>query len=222
MCRSLAINPNISRRPLPGDPMPPPPQPGQTTGPDDVKFEPDQGCIKNPLVIFIGGFADVATKNVCGWALEYQNNHHTYQDVYYREHSQANSVKRLVELYKQSGQKTAVIGHSWGGCTAARDVALKTTSEIDLLVTLDPVSCRKPNVSAKPANIKQYINIYIDYSIAKSDQANTIARVGGPWESVNWADSNHNIIRDTNIQFTHAYSWEMFEKYALQITEAIK
>lgn len=222
MCRSLAINPNISRRPLPGEPMPPPPQPGQTTGPDDVKFEPDQGCIKKPLVVFIGGFGDVATENVAGWALRYQQAYYTYQDVYYREHGQANSVKRLVEIYKQAGQKVAVIGHSWGGCTAVRDVSLKTTSDIDLLVTLDPVSCSKPKVTTKPANINLYINVFIDYNIAKSDPSNSIARTGGPWQFVNWADSNHNIIRDTNIQFTHADSWEMFSRYALQKTKSIR
>lgn len=109
-----------------------------------------------------------------------------------------------------AGQKIVLVGHSWGGDRAILLAQENPDIPIELLVTLDPVS--RKGKSPKPANVKRWDNIYIDYSIADGSSANLIARTGGPWESCPGADYNQALNVLPRMSYTgHANAEEMFK-----------
>jgi hypothetical protein len=66
---------------------------------------------------------------------------------------------------------------------------LKDKIDIDILVTLDPVSRTiKPKARPKPSAAGKWINVYANLSTKGPD--NTIAKIGGPWGSQSNADVN--------------------------------
>lgn len=222
MCFSKVVNPDIL--PHPTEPNSTPGMstsedtPMHTATADGYEFDIAPCCIKRPLVIFIGGFADEATKVMYTTCKMYAARHKSYQDIYYRPHDQGAVVRGFVEKYAAAGQKVAVIGHSWGGNTAVYEVAMKAKSRITTLGTLDPVSKAGPP-DTKPSNVDLYVNIYINYLLAETqNNANSIARIGHPWEETPCADVNHDIIAELKFdpngdKFDHADAYLMFNQY---------
>ncbi|WP_260514557.1 hypothetical protein [Serratia fonticola] len=141
------------------------------------------------------------------------------QDVAYSEHGGGN-VPPLMKEWHTAGQKIVLIGHSWGGDRVILLAQENPDIPIELLVTLDPVS--KKGKSPKPKNVKQWDNVYIDYSLADGSSANKIARMGGPWEHCPGADNNlalnvklskdkdGNDIKSLANEYGHAHAARMF------------
>ncbi|MDR1489656.1 MAG: alpha/beta hydrolase [Desulfovibrio sp.] len=171
---------------------------------------------------------DEALMHMYATCVQYCNaGHSAYQDIYYRPFHTSNIMLELVERYASAGQKTALIGHSWGGDAVVNGVAVKTRAAIDLLATLDPVS-RKGAPGNKPSNVGKFVNVYIGYSrAALTDASNTLARVGKPWQRVPYADENHDILGDAGVdaegnRFCHADASAMFWRYAAGHVAALR
>jgi pimeloyl-ACP methyl ester carboxylesterase len=178
-------------------------------------------------VIFAGGFLDEALMHMYSTCVQYCNaGYSAYQDIYFRPFHTPDIMRELVESYAAAGQKTALIGHSWGGDAVVNGVALKTRAAIAVLATLDPVS-RKGAPVSKPSNVGKFINAYIDYSrAARANAPNAVARVGRPWQRVPCADENHDIIDEAGVAadgrlFDHADASEMFWRYAAGYVAAL-
>lgn len=234
MCFFKVINPDILPHPAEPNSIPPNSSPEDvpthTPTADGYEFDIDPCCIKRPLVVFIGGFADEISKVMLETCENYKIIHDSYQDIYYRPHDQGEVVLDFVEKYAAAGQKVAIIGHSWGGNTAVNSVAMKTKAKIDILATLDPVDKlgNKIAPASKPDNVLKYINVYINYLEAEtSSLANSVARAGGPWQNVACADKNYDIINETKQnQYgrppDHADASWMFTKYIQQLVKSLR
>lgn len=77
-----------------------------------------------------------------------------------------------------------IVGHSYGGDTAAKIVA-NSGRKIELLVTVDPVSRGTPNFEKVRANTVRWINLYADWSdngLLKS-LGNGASWIGGQWKT---------------------------------------
>jgi len=100
----------------------------------------------------------------------------------------------------------AVIGHSWGGDTAAKAVA--SGNKVGALITLDPVSHNPPDLDAVNSNAKNWINVNANPTDSTRNKpglhGNFWAGIGGAWNgdpqghaSQHYnADINHAGIRD--------------------------
>lgn len=80
-----------------------------------------------------------------------------------------------------------LIGHSYGGDTAW-NVADSITRNIDLLVTLDPVSWLSNIIGSKPGKVRKWINVYADQDGYSWNDF--IADLGGQWGIEDSADVN--------------------------------
>lgn len=161
----------------------------------------------HPLLLVVGGFLDQMLGN--SYAVSAHLAKKLEYDVFFREHYEAKSMCSLVRLYASHGFPITLVGHSWGGDAAVNAVARQVDSTIALLITLDPVS-RKGPPRRKLINVGQWINIYVDYSITPWwDIPNLVARIGGPWEAVDVADSN--IVCPLDLM--HAHAWGMFSRF---------
>jgi pimeloyl-ACP methyl ester carboxylesterase len=187
-------------------------------------------CLKT-LVVFIGGAMDSSyqpllravfapyegrngkdTKDNTGKVIAQRK-----QDVAYSEHG-GGKVPPLMKEWHAAGQKIVLVGHSWGGDRVILLAQQNPYIPIELLVTLDPVS--RKGKSPKPANVKCWDNIYIDYSIADRSSANMIARTGGAWESCPGADYNQALNTLPTMSFAgHANADEMFSKEWQKVEE---
>lgn len=172
--------------------------------------------VERPVVIFIGGFFDnlssclydefdkfcSANKHRC------DSHYFTYNGLKVESRSELSSLDKvsnfltgftvmcrddvidLIETCKKNGREVILIGHSWGGDTAANVVVPKLTCRIDLLVTLDPVS--RQGMPLERGRVERWVNVYVDYeAYDKSDNSimdNEIAQIGNPWGSVPIAD----------------------------------
>jgi pimeloyl-ACP methyl ester carboxylesterase len=226
MFSSKALNPDIETPTARRPPTHRGNQHGKNNRRQDEFYLPCGCLIRKNLVIFMGGAGDSAIKIMFKVAKEYQENHHAYQDVYYRTHSSGAHVIKLVETYHAAGRKVAVIGHSWGGSSAVHAVALKTDIPIDILATLDPVGRFQRKPPAKPSGVSRFINVYINY--AKADLINIpnfVARVGGAWESVPCADENYDFNTEKRDSYPHnpdhAWARAMFSDFVKTHVEAL-
>lgn len=142
-----------------------------------------------PLVIFFGGAMDSSNLNMKQVADGYHDKSKSGefpvfdQDKLYFGQGDAEEAKiAILEKVKSDPQTViALIGHSWGGDTAykiVRDLAAHGL-EINLLVTLDPVSVGSYFKSqfVKPSGTTNWINFHVP----KSD----LASLGGHWGEQN-------------------------------------
>lgn len=117
-------------------------------------------------VVWVGGAMDHYTqllKRHCG------KSQHYFQWYQQRE---------LADWLQAQPQQALLIGHSYGACTAATVVA--SGIAVAELVTIDPVSWRKPPGSA----VRRYAGLWRNY-LAGDQQwnwANSVARAGGQWQ----------------------------------------
>ena len=162
-----------------------------------------------PLLLVVGGFIDQILGNSYAVSARCPNDLRERHDIWFREHYEGRRMRELAAFYAAKGQPIRLIGHSWGGDAVVNAVARKVDAPIDLLITLDPVS-RKGPPRQRLANVRHWLNIYIDYSrSAWFDIPNIVARIGGPWEGVACADRNIACPP----AMTHAWAWGMFERY---------
>jgi pimeloyl-ACP methyl ester carboxylesterase len=72
-----------------------------------------------------------------------------------------------------------LIGHSWGGDTAAT-IAENSPRKIDMLITIDPVSVNRPDMNAVRNNTVTWIDVNAS-TTSSWTFANMVAGVGGAW-----------------------------------------
>ena len=193
---------------------------------------------KKTLVVFIGGAADgkyqPLLKNVFApYEKAYGRGNERRQDVCYSEYGGVH-VPPLMEKWFKANQKIVLVGHSWGGDRVVQLALDNSHINIDLLVTLDPVSYSFKSIRSKPDNVKRWINSYVQYKIKRvakdfwKDKStitngNAVALVGHPWECCKGAD---NFIVNKNNDGTfndisHADALEMFRNSGAE-NEVIK
>lgn len=178
-------------------------------------------CLKT-LVVFVGGCADDLAQPVLrgvfpDYEYAYGRGPSRIQDVCYSEYG-CGKVPPVIQKWFDAKQKIVLVGHSWGGNGVVKLAEENQNITIELLVTLDPVSWSKNGNEAKPSNVKRWLNVYVDYSIAaKADVANMVARIGTPWQKCNNADLNISVNTTPNSNgttgdYTHADANAMFER----------
>ncbi len=126
--------------------------------------------------IFIGGGGDRwIGQNVFGYYTEYAKNH---PNSAYFTWTEGRNIRKLIEATPK-GEKINIISHSWGGDTAAW-VATRVNRQIDVLVTIDPVSCYPPSFKKVKQNVSFWVNI--NHSGGSwYDIDNTVAGIGQDW-----------------------------------------
>lgn len=142
---------------------------------------------KKDLVVFVGGFLDGLFCCMLKLAKEYYKLN-PQQDIWYATHDSAKQLRKIVQSYNNAGKKVVLIGHSWGGDTAAYLLRNNQDIRADLLVTFDPVS--KKGAPAKTENMGKWVNIFVDYEISRNHHSNLLAKIGGPWKNAKNADIN--------------------------------
>lgn len=163
-----------------------------------------------PLVLVVGGFLDQILANSYAVSKYYPDDLRDVHDVWFREHYEGRSMRRLVEWYGARGKPVALIGHSWGGDAVTNAIARRVSVPVGELVTLDPVSRKGPPCQKIP-NVGHWLNIHVDYKITSLfNISNIVARIGGPWEAVPAADTN--IACPAGM--THAWALTMFTRFA--------
>ena len=111
-------------------------------------------------------------------------------DIYYREHDDRVSSRRLLQRYGELGRRIILIGHSWGGSSLVLDVAGHSSCRhipVTALITLDPVALRAPRFLPQ---VWRWLNIYLPYDKARWTRENNVARLGRPWQFLKQADIN--------------------------------
>jgi len=89
-------------------------------------------------IIFIGGLADNSIGIVKNYYKEFIQIYPSYSSEYFQWHEKKDLKERLKAIAEEGMDKRVVlIGHSYGGATATQ--VLKEI-EVDLLITIDPVS----------------------------------------------------------------------------------
>lgn len=147
-------------------------------------------------LLFIGGFLDKRTGIVKDYHKLFQQNYPEIGSEYYQWHEKRKIRDRIHSLEG----KIIVIGHSYGATTATNTLH---KHEIDLLITVDPVS---RIWSRRHPKAKRWININ-----AKPDKYNLsdyIALAGGKWgRSV-----SNKACEYYEVATNHARFVEMFEE----------
>lgn len=158
------------------------------------------------LCLVMGGFTDGFFGRAYAVALEMPALLGPGFDVYFREHDEIASARRLLRFYGERGRCVVLVGHSWGGSSLARDV-LPACPDVrtDVLVTLDPVGLRGPRFLPQ---VRRWLNVYLPYDRAAWSRENNIARLGRPWEYVRQANVNR-----VPSKLRHADALGMFREY---------
>jgi len=105
----------------------------------------------------------------------------------------------VIDKQNAAGMNIRVIGHSYGGDTAATVVS--RGHHVDVLVTVDPVGLSRPSLDVVAANSGLWINI--DSAGGGFSQANIIAYLGGAWDNAPSRYSN----RHYRVKLDHADVW---------------
>lgn len=109
---------------------------------------------------------------------------HPRADVQYFDHADAQGIRDAIAR-AGGAANVALVGHSYGGDTAAQVVA--DGAQVGALVTLDPVSHNPPSFQAVRANaggVWINVNANPDRSrrAAESNMGNFVAGMGGAWD----------------------------------------
>ncbi len=129
-----------------------------------------------PTVIFVGGAMDGANQNVLRPSAEFRAANPGI-DTYYFPHDDAEGLRLLIDSLP-AGTYTSLVGHSWGGDTAAAVAAVlgRDGRQIDNLVTIDPV---RREADAPDTNL------YSAIRAGAADWTNVNATGGGRWDRSN-------------------------------------
>lgn len=188
-----------------------------------------------PLVLFVGGAYD-ARANFTGRPVlgrifpRYDALNEPFQDIGYGTWTTETQLTAIARHWRMQGQKVVLVGHSYGGRIAHRVAKNLSDSghEVELLVTLDPVG--REGVQPRPAKLKRWLNIYVNYTEASLVEfstmfralglpANLVGYIGKPWQSAPGADKN--IIFPDVGSSAHVQADEMFSSFWSDV-EAIK
>ncbi|HIU17644.1 MAG TPA: alpha/beta hydrolase [Candidatus Avidesulfovibrio excrementigallinarum] len=170
-----------------------------------------------PLFLVVGGFMDSVRGHAYAICRNCPPDVAHRCDLFYRHYPEHGDIQELLRLYHRKGLPVILIGHSWGADAAVHAVILKRSLPVDLLITLDPVSRKRP-LSGHYPFIRHWTNIYVDYNQATwFNITNLIARIGGPWGTV--AVAQENIPCPAEIP--HSSAEAMFRTFALPRVRAL-
>ncbi len=96
-------------------------------------------AVPRPVVIFVGGLADGSTGIVEGFFDRFGSPDAGHASRYF-SHDDGRAIRTFIDSLPQ-GTRVSLVGHSWGGDTAARVAAALGAAgrKVDTLVTVDPV-----------------------------------------------------------------------------------
>jgi pimeloyl-ACP methyl ester carboxylesterase len=183
---------------------------GGNTRLDVIKRQISEALKNKRAIALVGGAADDSTNGPVAQIKKDMEKKYPGVQIQYFTHDQG---EELAQWLREQGQvygsnNVAVIGHSWGGDTAATVVAHGVN--VGALVTIDPVSNFPPDLGDVKANARNWININANPDRAKraaegSGPGNWIAGLGGAWndDPKDYADHHYN----ANIN--HAGVWEL-------------
>ena len=141
-----------------------------------IRTELERNQIK--AVAFVGGAADEETHVLKKNVEDFEKSNPGVEVKYFHCTDGAGLQHWLEEQNKATGNHVAVIGHSWGGDTAASRVADGTP--VKLLVTFDPVSRNPPDFKDVKKNSETWLNINATgHSLSFSQ---IVAGFGGGWD----------------------------------------
>ncbi len=132
--------------------------------------------MSNTLSIFVGGFADATHQVMRSYVFGYFVEQYPDVPVLYQPHS-ANLGGVLRGL--PDGTRINLVGHSWGGNIAARS-AIHSGRNVNLLITIDPVSWRIPAYRRVRDHVAQWVNVNA-VGGERFDRGNVIAGIGRRW-----------------------------------------
>lgn len=139
-----------------------------------VQNDPVNAVDPSGLVrIFVGGAADGSTALVKRFVDELKD-----PNSFYFSHQDAAAIQAFINS-QPANEPIDLIGHSWGGDTAAT-IAENSPRKIDMLVTIDPVSIVRPDMNAVRNNTITWINVNAS-TTSSWTFANMVAGVGGAW-----------------------------------------
>ncbi|WP_333797817.1 alpha/beta fold hydrolase [Rheinheimera sp.] len=120
-------------------------------------------------VVWVGGALDKYTQLLRQFV---GPNQHYFQWFEYA------ALARWLRQHQHQQEPVLLIGHSYGASTAAAVVA--AGHPVQQLITIDPVSWRKPDGWA----VRQYAGLWQNYlaADARLNFANLVARCGGQWQ----------------------------------------
>jgi predicted alpha/beta hydrolase family esterase len=128
------------------------------------------------VYIFVGGFNDAHDKNVQRYYDTFKRTHPG--QAYYFSWVSDVEIKKFIAS-QPAGTPVNLIGHSYGADTAAKIVE-QSDKKINMLITIDPVSLRRPDFAVVRSNT----NTWIDVDAAPTEHSrpsNVLAGVGGDW-----------------------------------------
>lgn len=160
------------------------------------------------LDVFIGGANDANSEIVKSYEKEYARINAGQRDSIYFEHSQREeAIKAIQEAKKKNPcEPINIIGHSWGGASAAA-VSQELSNQgiqVDLLVTVDPVG---REYSRKEGKAKIWQNINATPSSDNGFSGDRWARWGGKWGD--WPNGKANYHYDA--PYHHNEFGDLFE-----------
>ena len=142
---------------------------------------------KNDAIIFVGGFMDTLLCHMLVLAKEYSEQNPA-QDIWYCTYDSKKQLARIIKAYNEQNKKIILVGHSWGGDTAAHLLSENAGIQVNLLITLDPVSKKGP--PPKTPNMGKWLNEYVDHNVSGMTASNMVALIGGRWKDSANADVN--------------------------------
>lgn len=177
-----------------------------------LEHSPEENTID--LCLVMGGFMDGILGRAYAIAEELPDILGTGYDIYYREHDETASARRIVCIYGSCLRRIILIGHSWGASSLVRDVLPFCPNVcVNALITLDPVGIRRP----EPLDfVRHWLNVYIPYEKAAWSRENNIARIGRPWEYVPYAEDNK-----IPSSLRHSDAKGMFEEFGAPLARRI-
>jgi len=138
--------------------------------------------------IFVGGFGDSRSAIVKSY---YDNYHQNNPDSAYYSWTNLKDILQDIANAKP-GDPINLIGHSYGGDTAAK-AAMLSCKKVNLLITIDPVSRFRPDLNALAGKVGTWVDVDAEGN-SIFQPSNFIAAIGGKW------DGAANGIADSYIQ----------------------
>lgn len=120
--------------------------------------------------IYVGGARDGTTGIVKNFAK-------SQEGAKYFEWNQRSEIVELINSQPE-GEPINLIGHSYGGDTAAW-AAIESCRPINSLTTIDPVSRQKPDYNKIKEKVGTWTNI--NAAPAETNSTDFIAKLGGKW-----------------------------------------
>ncbi len=167
-------------------------------------------ALKNKKAIaIVGGAGDKTLGHVMEDVYRDMQRNNKGINIQYFTSDQDKELKAWLEKQGQTygSDNIAVVGHSWGGDTAAKVVANGT--KVGALITIDPVSHFRPERRDVRANTNNWINVNANPNEAKRAtdfmSSNLIAGMGGAWNSWPLGYANYHF----NANINHAGAAEV-------------